>query len=61
VSVCVYIYIYSIEVGIYLLFCIYRAASHRKALSYSSLITAFSATLIDLKTLPNDEGRQHTV
>ena len=31
------------------------------ALSNSSIITTISAILFDLKTLQNDEGRQHTV
>jgi len=48
-------------VHIYSLFFIYPVARHKNKLSNCSLITIFSAILIFLKTLQNDEGRQQTV
>jgi hypothetical protein len=57
----VYIYIYFIVSTF-----IYSSAftvqpDTENTVSYRSLITIFSATLIGLKTLPNDESTQHGV
>jgi len=56
----VYIYILLRSSFIYdSVFIVQRATEN--ALSNSSIITIFSTSLIGLKTLQNDEGRQHTV
>jgi hypothetical protein len=48
--------------GRHLFTVLYLSCSGTKnALSISSLITIFSATLVGLKTLPNAEGTQHSV